>query len=136
MHRFLAITTLTMLTACAGVTGNPVADLNAATATPADNLQKLAAFTHTDLMNADADAVANNDAIAHACYPALDRFVTELQGTATGTVSGAFSAFQRGRDLANKANAGLPAYLTIGCAPLFVDANAMIARMAALAPIR
>lgn len=96
-------------------------------------LQHLATFTLADLANADADAVAHNDQIAHLCYPALTRFVTDLQGqNANGTVSGAFSAFQKARDIANQVNAGLPQYLIIGCSPLFVDANAMLTRLAAV----
>lgn len=133
---FASIAALIMLAACAGSVTLPDGRMAAAATPIQDNLQKVAAFTIADLANADADAVANNDQIAHMCYPALSRFVTELQGSASGTVSGAFGAFQRARDLANKANAGLPQYLTIGCAPLFVDANAMIVRIAALAPIR
>lgn len=98
---------------------------------PASGLDKLADFTLNDLANADADAVAHNDQVAHMCYPALTRFVTELQGQNAGiTVAGAFGAFQRTRDLANQLNAGLPQYLVIGCAPLIVDANAMVAKLA------
>lgn len=94
-------------------------------------LSQLASFTVTDLMAADADAVANNDAIAHACYPALAKFVSTLAPSG-GNVVGAFSAFQKARDLHKGVSAGLPDYLKIGCAPLIVDEQMMIARLAAI----
>lgn len=97
------------------------------------NLSRLAQFTIADLTNADADAVSHNDQIAHMCYPVLIRFIADLQMQNAGlTVSGAIGAFQRARDLQNTINAGLPDYLVIGCSPLFVDANAMLARIAAI----
>jgi len=52
--------------------------------------------------------------------------------TSPQTVAGAFSAFQKTRDLANGVQHGLPDYLKIGCAPLIVDEQMMINRLAAI----
>lgn len=85
----------------------------------ADPLSQLATFTIADLQAADADAVANGDAIAHACYPALIAFIQSLPNANSGTtVSGAFSAFQKARDFRNRVNQGVPTSLLMGCGPL------------------
>lgn len=85
-----------------------------------DPIAQVAQFTVADLTAADADAVANNDAISHACYPALIQFVHSLPSSNAGTtVLGAFSAFQKARDLRNAVSAGVPLYLTMGCGPLY-----------------
>lgn len=85
----------------------------------------ISTFTVTDLQAADADAVATNDSIAHTCYPALIQFVQSLpSSTGSTTVSGAFSAFQKGRDLRNVAAGGVPTYLTLGCGPLYAQVHA------------
>ena len=122
MKSFVLVAAL-MLSACAtaGTLGTDPS--------PEDGLSRLAAFTINDLQDADKQAVAAGDDIAHLCYPALIQFITERQGD-TGTVSGAFSAFQRARNVANRVDAGLPQYLLIGCAPLFTDARLMLAKMA------
>lgn len=100
---------------------------------PAGAINRVASFTVADLQAADADAVANNDQIAHACYPALIKFVQSVQGSSTNTtVAGAFSAFQKARDLGNQAQAGVPTYLTIGCAPLVVDTQTLMTKLAAI----
>lgn len=103
-----------------------------ATASPNTDasVKSIAEFTVSDLQGADADAVAHNDLIAHACYPALEQFVSSQQA-ATGslttplTVTGAFSVFQRGRDTVKLVHStlsgGIPQYLVIGCAPLVQD---------------
>lgn len=102
-----------LLSACAGLSlpGAPGASSDS-------SLQALATFTVTDLQAADADAVANHDDIAHACYPALEQFIQSLPSSnAQTTVVGAFSAFQKLRDLRNVAVAGVPVYVTMGAAP-------------------
>lgn len=89
-----------------------------------DPIQQVANFTVADLTLADADAVASNDTVAHACYPALIQFVDSLPSSTSGTtVAGAFSAFQKARDLRNAAAGGVPLYLTMGCGPLYAQVH-------------
>ncbi len=121
---------LALLAACAAPTTSPTAD--APGATP---LAQLADFAVSDLEAADADAQAHGDEIAHACYPALIRFV-QAAPTGQQTVLGAFSAFQKTRDLAKGVRRGVPDYLVLGCAPLVADikgdAAALVGTLAAL----
>ena len=101
--------------------------------TGATPLQAIGQFTVADLQAADADAVANNDTIAHMCYPAMETFIMSVTGsTNTTTVLGAVSAFQKARDLANHITAGLPVSLKVACAPLLVDDTTLIAKFAAI----
>lgn len=94
------------------------------------DIAKIANFSIADLQAADADAVAHNDQLAHACYPALIRFVTELQGNdPNATVKGAFGAFQRARDLRMGVQSGLPIYLKLGCAPLVQDETLLLFKL-------
>lgn len=98
-----------------------------------DPLSDLAKFNVADLQAADADAVAHNDQISHACYPALIQFVQSIQGgTPSTTVAGAFSAFQKARDVRLTVQGGLPAYLKIGCSPLVMDEQLLLARLAVI----
>jgi len=101
------------------------------TVTPTASLAAFSAFTISDLQAADSDAVAAGDQISHACYPALITFVQSLP-TSPGTVSGAFSAFQKARDIRHGIEGGLPTYLKIGCAPLVMDERMLIARLAVI----
>jgi hypothetical protein len=118
---------LFMLLAACSTSAVPVAGSPAS-----DPLVNLANFTVADLTAADADAVAHNDVLAHACYPALIQFVKSNQPAAGANVAGAFSAFQKGRDLVGQVNAGLPTYLVLGCAPLVADVRAMAIKLAAI----
>lgn len=89
-----------------------------------DPIQAVANFTVADLQVADADAVASRDVIAHACYPALITFVNSQPSSSSNTtVVGAFSAFQKARDLRNVAAGGVPDYLTLGCGPLYAQVH-------------
>lgn len=111
-------------TASAGTTPAP-ASSPSVSAPAVDPIQQISQFTVTDLQNADADAVSNNDTIAHACYPAMIQFIKSLPGSnGSTTVSGAFSAFQKARDLRNTVAAGVPTYLTMGCGPLYAQVHA------------
>lgn len=110
-------------------------------ATPTDPLasvsqavQQIGTFTVADLTAADADAVLHNDAIAHACYPALIKFVQSSPLSATNTtVVGAFTAFQAARDVTNTVQSfQVPDYLKLGCAPLVMDVQNFIVRLAAI----
>jgi hypothetical protein len=102
----------------------------------------------TDIQAADADAgtivvpanpAANppldaqvRDPIAHACYPALIKFLqsTPTFQPASGKLVG-FQLFQRKRDFVAQLKAGLPTYLKLGCAPLLGDEiNTLIQAMA------
>jgi len=128
-----------MLSACANqvpVVATTPATAAATTAAPApiDPLVQIAAFTAADLAAAQLDATANNDAIAAACYPALSKFVASMQGKVgnVATVQGAFTAFQRARDVRYSVQGGLPDYLRLGCAALVQDEKLLIAKLAAI----
>lgn len=126
------IVVLTLALAACGSTGSAQAPTTQAPTGP-DPLTQIAQFTIADLQAADMDAVAHNDAISHACYPALIRFVSELQGNIAGaTVKGAFSAFQRARDLRLGYQSGLPVYLKLGCAALVQDETALLIKLGAI----
>lgn len=74
---------------------------------------------------------AVRDPIAHACYPALVKFLqsTPTFQPATGKLVG-FQLFQRKRDFVAQLKAGIPTYLQLGCAPLLGDeANTFIQAM-------
>lgn len=98
--------------------------------------ESLSQFTVADLKAADADAVANGDEIAHQCYPALEQFIGSLPSSnASTTVVGAFSAFQKARDVRNAVAGGVPQYLTIGCGPLYAQVHGdILAFLALVAP--
>lgn len=114
------------LQGCANASASPAAATTTAqvSADPLAAVQKISQFTLDDLKAADADAVASNDAVAHACYPALEQFISSLPG-ANGktTVVGAFSAFQKARDLRNSVAGGVPNYLVLGCGPLYAQVH-------------
>lgn len=94
------------------------------------DIAKIANFSIADLEAADKDAIAHNDELSHACYPALERFVKELQGdNPNATVKGAFSAFQKARDVRHGVENGLPNYLKLGCAPLVQDETLLLAKL-------
>jgi ABC-type dipeptide/oligopeptide/nickel transport system permease subunit len=84
------------------------------------------------LVNADADAVAHGDLIAHACYPVLSAWIVAQQGRMHVPVTGAFGTFQRGRDVYGTVGAGIPVELQIGCAALVIDTQAMILKLATI----
>lgn len=72
------------------------------------------------------------DPIAHACYPALIKFLqsTPTFQPAAGKLVG-FQLFQRKRDFVAQLKAGLPTYLKLGCAPLLGDeVNTLIQSLA------
>lgn len=136
MKTLLVLGLCALLSACAGLPF-PTVVAPASTSDPASSaLQRLATFTVTDLQAADADAVANKDDIAHACYPALAQFILSLPSSnAQTTVVGAFSAFQKLRDLRNVAVAGVPVYVTMGCGPLYAQVHGdLLSFLALVAP--
>ena len=127
MHRLILAGALLLAVWLSGCAGVPAVGSGVA----ASPLAQIAAFTVGDLTAADADAVVNNDEIAHACYPALIKFIQALPQSG-GTVSGAFSAFQKARDVGNAARAGVPVYLMLGCGPLVVDSGTLLTKLAAI----
>jgi hypothetical protein len=96
-------------------------------------LAKLASVTISDLNAAAADAQAHGDVLAVACYPVLANWVISLQQQAHGqplVPSGAFSAFQAGRDVyknfsgaAGGGLAAVPNSVKLGCSALYLDAK-------------
>lgn len=138
MRKALAVLSLIALAACSTA---QTASTPPQPASLQDALGNISKFTVADLQAADADAVAHNDAIAHACYPVLAKFVQSLQGP-TGTVAGAFSAFQAARDLRLGVQAGLPVDLRLGCSALVQDEVQLLIKLgligagtATLAPV-
>ena len=79
----------------------------------------------TDLNDAEADAVANNDVIAQPCYPALVMWIDSLNANGLAKPpagAGVFYAQQRLRDLsASSSSLSIPASVKVACAALFVD---------------
>ncbi len=118
------------LAACAGVRDNLSA---ARQAGEGDPLQAVAAFALTDLRAALADAQAHGDALAAPCWTALIALV-ERAGTshADAPVAGGFSAFQRARNLTAVSGRGMPDALRVACAPVVLDTQATVARLAAI----
>lgn len=94
-------------------------------------LSNLKAVSIADLQNAEAIAVANNDALMVPCYPALVRFVQSFAGP-NGTVSGAFSAFETVRVTRRGMMGGMPDYLKLGCAAAVLDEGMFITRLASM----
>src|SRR5260221_13640908 len=85
-----------------------------------DALSSISKFTVTDLQNADAIAVAYNDELGHARFPAGIKFVQSLPSSQpTTTVSGAISAFETARvtrmQVEGAVGGGIPNYLKLGC---------------------
>ena len=140
MKRLFSILSLLALAACAANVQQPVVVTSDTGATvtvtqPAQTpLQKLAAFTVSDLQAASADAHTSNDQAAFQCYDYLVKVIPTIQPSqASGTV-GAFLAFQKARDLAhglNSANSNLT-QLNLACAPLVIDTQTTINKLAIL----
>lgn len=141
----LAVAVALLLAGCGGqYTGSA----GTSPASSADPLGQIATFAVADLQAAEAEAVAQGDAIAQPCYPALIQFVQSLQSqagslTAGTSIKGGFSGFQAARGLRIKVQAqvagGLslksvvPDYLKLGCSALVLDEQTFLLRLAALA---
>jgi hypothetical protein len=106
--------------------------------TLSDAFAKLAAKGTAGLESADALASAIDpdtnqmvDAVAHACYPALIKFVGALPKPSGSSDTDVFVIYERARIARLTIQKGLPSYLQIGCAPLVQDeANLMTAILA------
>lgn len=104
----------------ASATGSPVAQKAASgSASPATSL---GLFTVNDLQAALADAQANNDPIASACYSALIPLVQAQNAPVLPKSLGAIQLFQRARDL-QRAGSDQSARdkVTLACGPLVLD---------------
>lgn len=136
MIRSIAILSLCLLAACAGIEANRQ---QAEEAGQGDPVATLLAFTAGDLTVALADARASNDMISAPCWEKLLEKVRSLgDKTATvGQVAGAFSAFQKKRDVLNNPNSqGIQNELTVACAPLIMDERQTILAIAAKVGVR
>lgn len=131
-------------------TGNPIADIKAANSAKVapqksltDILAEIAAKGTADLQAADdvasaidPDSGKMQDAIAHACYPALIKFIGGLpKGPADGSVPGPAVVFERARLARKMIQSGLPDSLKIGCAPLVQDEANFFVKILALAGV-
>lgn len=90
----------------------------------------LANFTLADLQSASDDAHAAADQTAFQCYDYLIKALPALQSQAKAGSVGAVYAFQRTRDLTAKA--GNLSGLNLACAPLVIDTQTTINRLAVL----
>src|SRR5439155_13424408 len=124
MRRLLPLLALVALAGCA--TGVPEVMLpsHPEPASLSEALANLKGDVALDLDAATAIALAHNDELAAACWPALKQFLTEQTGTPQPTadqIKGVFSAWEKGRveriAIEGKASAGvsLPNYLKLGC---------------------
>lgn len=104
----------------------------------AEVLANVKGDTIIDLNAADAIAVAHGDAIAHACYPVLAKYVAPATGVATvDQIAGVVSAFEKARVERKAAEAkvgtsGIPDDLRLGCAALLQDERDFIVRLAVM----
>lgn len=84
--------------------------------------------------NEDLDAaitLAGDDIVAVTCYKTLKKYVGKAPTEKT-PIKGAFSAFQKARNIKGKVDTGIPADLQLGCAALVQDVRAFALKMAAI----
>lgn len=137
--KFTAIVAVLLLSSCAAApalaqpkkAARPSVTTTQAQQNPFQILQN---FTQTDLQAALADAAANNDPVAVACYTALLGLVKNPNTNPLGVPSGAFSALQKARDLkALLLNLQSPngplSNLNVACAPLILDAQTTLIQL-------
>ena len=101
-------------------------------ATLGADLQSLNKFTATDIQAALDDATAHGDQEAVACYATLLKVLPQIQQAQPGKPVGLVSAFQSTREVVSAGTVGintLAKQINLGCAALFVDANATIAKL-------
>jgi hypothetical protein len=126
------------------LTGNIVADINAATKKPAvkaaaapaqtiaNPLTVIQSFTEADLTAALADATANKDTAAISCYTALLPIVQSGVANPLPATLGGFELLQKARDLQSmlaslQSPNGPLSQLNIACAPLVLSVqNTMV----------
>jgi len=130
MRRCLVLCLAATLSACAvaapGGTGSVAPQA-------ADPLDAIAKFTLTDLQHAEADAKAHADKVAEMCYAYLaSQLEQKSAGAPNGTIAGAISAFQKGRDLLRTVSSGISDDFQVSCAPLLSDARLNLLRLGVL----
>lgn len=144
------------------LTGNLAKDIAASRAvsplSPADpfgdlmaQIEKIKAETIDGLVaalneaDADAGTVVNaatgdvKDPISHACYPAQIKFLKSLPAYQPIQSPAPFNVivlFQRKRDFVAQIKAGIPAYLKLGCVPLFGDEIATAVQTLAMVGVK
>ena len=98
---------------------------------PASEPQSLTALATDDLTAALADAKAQGDEAAARCYAGLLE-LAKAQPVPRTAVKGAFSAFQKARNLVRKTQRGSPVVerINLACAPLWMSVKGDIARVA------
>jgi hypothetical protein len=132
MRLFFAMMLCLALVAPVHASTKPKADV---AQTLSDAFAKLAAKGTAGLEAADTLASAIDpdtnqmvDPVAHACYPALIKFVGALPKPSGSIDADVFVVYERARIARLTIQKGLPAYLQIGCAPLVQDeANLLVA---------
>ena len=95
-------------------------------------------FTAADLRFALADAKSHNDTIAAQCWEKLLDTVAKIQegGTVGQAAPGAFSAFQKKRNIQRFGQSQERQEITIACAPLVSDERRTILRIAGLVGLK
>jgi hypothetical protein len=109
----------------------------ASTSPLADELARLDARILVDLDAAQAIAIANNDPLAAACFPALKEWLTDRVNTRTPTttqVKGVISAYETARTVRRgiEGGEGIPVKLKLACAALLQDERMFALRLALL----
>lgn len=139
----IAITALIVLAisvnGCSGIAANlAAAKQTAAEDGEADAAEVLLQFTANDLQFALADAKAHNDIIASLCWEKLLETVKTIQagGTIGQAAPGAFSVFQKKRNIQRFGQSQERQEITIACAPLVSDERRTILRIAGLVGIK
>ena len=132
-HLCLVPALVLALAACAQAPIAPSAGGSPPTST--DPLASLKSFTVADLQSALSDAQAQTppDQTAANCYQALIPLVQSQSTNPLPSTAGAFSAFQKARDVGSLVQAGIPAGLNIACAPLVLDTQQTLAKLGIIA---
>lgn len=83
----------------------------------------LAEFALADLQAAHADAMAHDDVIAATCWAKLAEKVAALPGRTETQAVGAFSAYQKARNVRRAVTNGISDDIKLACAALAADAR-------------
>ena len=124
----LALAAALMLAGCAGAT----AELNRITSEVNKNVIEVSKFAVVDLRSALKSAQAHNNRIAVMCWTELIKVAERGQTEGAFEIKGPISAFQQALNLSRLVTGKLSEDLQIACAPLFLDVQAILARLAAL----
>jgi hypothetical protein len=133
MRKLLAVLSLSLLSGCATVS----LPSHPAPQSLGEALANVKGDLVVDLAAADAIAVAHNDVVAHACYPVLAKYLPGQGKPTIDQIKGVFSAFEEARatrlGIESRVSGGLPVELKLACAPLLMDEQQFILRLAAIA---